>query len=395
LAVQLLSYLAFLALGVPDGMAGILWPSLRTTFERPQSSFGVVLVGAGGGYFAAGLTAAGLIGRWGIGGLLARAMALLAAGVVVQAGAPLWPALVLGAAMAGFGSGAVDTGLNAHAALAFSPRRINWLHGCYSLGATAAPLVAALALARGSSWRLIDAATGAFLLVLATAFAATRGRWSGPAGPVSDGGPSKGRDRAGWHAAAQHRLVWLQAALFFCYTGLEMTLGQWGYTVLHEERGVTAALAGVWISLYWGGIAAGRFALGAVVARVGADRMLRCCTIAALVGAGLFAADLPSVSTPGLVLAGLALAPVFPTLIARGPERVGTAIATHAVGIKVAAGMLGSTAIPAAAGLTVTWFGLGAIGWVGAASAVLVLALHECLLACTPESPLAAPTGSR
>ena len=388
MAVQLLSYLAFLALGLPDGASGVLWPSIRGTFGLPQGGLGLVLVGAGMGYFAAGLVAAGLIGRWGIGLLLARAMGLLAAGLALQAAAPLWPLLVLGAAVAGFGSGAVDTGLNAYAALHFSPRRVNWLHGCYSVGTTVAPLAAVAMLARGGSWQLVNALLAASLLVLTGTFAATRDRWTGRAGLTTVAEPGR-QNGAGWRVAARHRLVWLQAALFFCYTGLEMSLGQWGYAVLREERGVAAVTAGLWISLYWGGIAAGRFALGAIVDRVGADRMLRGCTVTALGGAALFAVGPTSASSPGLVLAGLALAPVFPTLVARGPDRVGAGIAAQAVGVKIAAGMLGSTAVPALAGLAVDWFGLGAVAWVGLITAALLLALHECLLACSPAPPLA------
>ncbi|MBV9749788.1 MAG: hypothetical protein JO157_13345 [Acetobacteraceae bacterium] len=178
--------------------------------------------------------------------------------------------------------------------------------------------------------------------------------------------------------------MWLQAALFFCYTGLEVTLGQWSYTVLHEARGVPAVTAGLWVSLYWGGIAAGRFVLGVAVERVGADRLLRLCTLGALGGTVLFVAGPVQASLPGLMLAGLALAPVFPTLIARGPERVGATVAAHAIGFKVAAGMLGSAAVPALAGAAVGRAGLGAVGWVALLAAVLLVALHDCLLALSP-----------
>jgi len=180
--VLLLAYLAFVALGLPDGVAGVVWPAVRGAFGLPQAGFGLMLAGAGIGYFVAGLTAAVLIARWGIGRLLAGCTGLLAAGLALEASAPAWPVLVLGAAAGGFGSGAVDAGLNAYAAVHFSPRRVNWLHGCYSAGTTAAPLAAVAVLARGGSWRLIYAVLAATLLVLAGSFATTRGRWVGSAG---------------------------------------------------------------------------------------------------------------------------------------------------------------------------------------------------------------------
>ncbi len=91
----------------------------------------------------------------------------------------------------------------------------------------------------------------------------------------------------------------------------------------------------------------GRFTLGIAVERVGTDCLLRLCTLGALGGTVLYVAGPVQASLPGLVLAGRALAPVFPTLIARGAERVGGAVVVHAVGFKVAAGMLGSVAVPA------------------------------------------------
>ena len=67
------------------------WPSIRDTFGLPQAGLGLLVAGAGSGYLAAGLATGALIGRWGIGTLLAGAMGLLALGVLAEAAAPGWP----------------------------------------------------------------------------------------------------------------------------------------------------------------------------------------------------------------------------------------------------------------------------------------------------------------
>jgi MFS family permease len=69
------------------------------------------------------------------------------------------------------------------------------------------------------------------------------------------------------------------------------------------------------------GLAAGRFVLGAAIDAFGADRLLRCSTIAIVVGSLVFAFANGIWAAVGLILAGLALSPVFPTLMARAPER--------------------------------------------------------------------------
>jgi fucose permease len=157
-----------------------------------------------------------------------------------------------------------------------------------------------------------------------------------------------------------HPLVQLQIVLFFVYTGVEIMLGQWSYSIL-IDHGFSGSVAGVCTGAYWGGIAVGRFVLGAAIDRFGADRLLRYSTIAIVAGAILFAAASGVWAASGLILAGLALAPVFPTLMARAPERLGPSVALHAIGFKVSAAMVGGAVFPAVGGLLADAAGLNAI----------------------------------
>jgi len=52
-----------------------------------------------------------------------------------------------------------------------------------------------------------------------------------------------------------------------------------------------------------------------------------------------------------VVLLAVALAPLYPTLMARTPARLGAAAATHAVGFQVAAATFGAGVLPALLGL--------------------------------------------
>lgn len=106
--------------------------------------------------------------------------------------------------------------------------------------------------------------------------------------------------------------------MFFLYTGLEMTFSQWTFTVLTENRGVDPGPAGIAVGAYWGSIGAGRVVFGLVADRVGIDRLLRYCLLAAVVGALLFAAPLTAwAAFAGLAVTGFGLAPVFPCLMTR------------------------------------------------------------------------------
>jgi fucose permease len=80
----------------------------------------------------------------------------------------------------------------------------------------------------------------------------------------------------------------------------------------------------------------------------------------------------------GLLLLGASLAPVYPTLMARTPVRVGPALASHTVGFLVSSATLGSSLLPALIGVFVGRIGLGAIAALTVMlSVVLALLLHR------------------
>lgn len=373
-----LTYLAFVSLGLPDGVLGIAWPSLRESYGLRQAEFGILLLGAGPGYFVSGLLVGRVLERLGFAATLVGSTALVALGLACFAAAPPWPLPILALALVGLGSGTIDAGINAFAAARFEAREVNWLHASYSLGAAIGPAIMTLAVATGLGWRTGYGILSALLAALAIGFAATARRWSDT--PLPDiVTPQAGARISPWRAF-RHPLVPIQTGIFFVYTGLEAMLGAWAFTVLHEGRGVSTGVAGFWASAYFASILAGRIAFGAVVERIGPDRLVRAGTVGALAGAVLFAAGPPVAADIGLVLSGVSLAPIFPTLISRTADRLPPEVAIHAVGMKVAAAMTGAAALPILAGLLAQWPGLWAIGPVAVAAACLLVWLHEGLI---------------
>src|SRR5207249_7232605 len=57
-------------------------------------------------------------------------------------------------------------------------------------------------------------------------------------------------------------LLVLSVLLFFLYTGIETTAGQWAYSLFVEGRGVAPRTASLWVSIFWGALAAGRVLSG-------------------------------------------------------------------------------------------------------------------------------------
>jgi fucose permease len=379
LPVLALSYLAFISLGLPDTVIGVAWPSIRDRFGLSQAGLGVVLTVGVAGYVLSSVVAGRLVVALGVGRLLAASCALVALGLTGYASAPRWAVFVPMAAVIGLGSGAIDAALNGWAARHIPVRHVNWLHACWGVGATAGPAIMTAVLARGASYRFGYVLLACALGAMGLAFAATRRAWEDNGATASSG--------MALHAGAGEALhsgrVLLQIALFFVYTGLEAGTGQWCFTVLHEGRGLDVEGAGAWTAVYWGSILAGRVVLGFMVDRVGPDRLLRGATVTALAGAALFASNGGLPGRLGLVVLGASLAPMYPTLMSRTPDRVGHHLAPHAVGFQVGAATLGSAAVPAFLGVLAAGVGLGAIGGAVAGVALILLVLHEALVAKT------------
>jgi fucose permease len=169
-------------------------------------------------------------------------------------------------------------------------------------------------------------------------------------------------------------------AAFFAYVGLEASARAWAYSLLTESRGVAPTTAGGWVSAYWASLTAGRVAFGFVAGAAPLARLLRGCLLAIAAGALLVALDAGNGPTlAGLVLLGLACGPVFPSLIAATPARLGPAHTANAVGFQVAAAAVGQSAVPAAVGVLADARGLAWVPLAVLALAALLFAAHEVL----------------
>ncbi len=373
-ALLALAGLGFVSLGLPDGLIGVAWPAMRTTFGVPVGALGALLVATTAGYVTASVASGPLLARWGVGPLLAGSCAATAASLGGWAGARSWPAMVALAVLAGLGAGAIDAALNAWAAERHSPRTLSWLHACYGLGTLLGPVVMSQVLLAARPWRLGYALVAAAQAVLATGFFVSRRRW-----PAAHGARA-----ALSRTSLAHTLTVGAARLsglaFFVYAAIEAVAGAWSFSLLAEARGATLGIAATGTGLFWGGLLAGRIVAGLLPAALPPPVLVRSCTVGLVAGAVLVlvASSVP-LALLGLALLGAAAGPVFPTLVAVTPRRLGAAHAANAVGVQVAAAALGVAIAPAAVGLLADRIGLEAVAWAMCGCALALLVASETL----------------
>jgi fucose permease len=391
LLILLLAYAGFIGLGLVNSLVGVAWPSIRGTFGLPVDALGLLLIGNTIGYMVASAFSGRLLARLSAGTMLALSCGLAAVSLLAAGSAPAWPVLVALGFVSGLSGGAIDGGLNAYAAVHFSPRAMNWLHACFGIGATLGPAIMTAVLAGGLSWRAGYWIVSLVQLALALCFGATRSLWRDSDTPSAAAQPVLSAPLA---ATLRLPTAWVGIALFFVYTGAEIATGQWVYSLLTESRGVQPTIAGVWASLYWASLTVGRILFGFAVQRVSPTALLRWSMAGAVLSALLiWQSSAPWLAFGGIALMGLCLAPQFPLLISATPEYLEAAHSANGVGLQVAAASLGGAALPSLIGVLAAVYGLEVLGPFLFVTALLMTVLFE-LLTLSRRASQARPASS-
>ena len=374
--LAILAGIAFVGLGLPDGLLGVAWPSMRRTFGVSLDALGALLTATTAGFVASSLLGGRAMRALGLGGVLALSCAATGLSLFGYAASSSWWVVILLGLLAGFGAGGIDTGINTYAALRHGPLFLNVLHACWGVGAATGPALMTIVLAANRPWPLGYVTVAIAQVVLAIAFVATRRAWPSASAAI-EAEPAPSMAQTLGRPTAKRGIL-----LFVCYTGLELGIGAWAFTLLTEGRGQPTTLAGGWTSLYWVGLTSGRLVGAALVTRLGPRVLLRSTMTLLAAGLGLFAAAVsPSLDLVGLVVAGAAAGPIFPTLIAETPGRLGAHHAPNAVGVQIAAAALGQALWPSLLGLMASAYGLEMLARGLVALALMVLGLNEAALA--------------
>jgi fucose permease len=362
----LVIFLLFIALGLAHSVLGPAWPAMRSDFSRPLGDLGVLIAVTASAYFVAGLVAGASTRRFGVGDVVIFALGLCAASALLYAVANGWLGLLVASVGIGFGGGLIDSLLNAYVALKHDARTMNLLHASFGIGATAAPLVVAGFLAGEMTWRAPFVFLMAVELVLLVVGVVVRRGWqTGTSSPADES-----------HEFKTGGVVLGLLGVFVLYVGVEVSAGQWSYSVLTEGRGVGEFAAGLWVAAYWGGLTGGRLMLGILGGRVDAQRVLRTSMVGSLVGAILFWWNPSGLGLVGLPLLGVSFAGIFPTLVALTPAWVGAERTPSVVGQQIAAATVGAAAFPWLAGRWMEASGLERLGPFLLATALAMTALH-------------------
>jgi FHS family glucose/mannose:H+ symporter-like MFS transporter len=284
------------AIGMLLSLYGPAMPQLRATYGVGLSASALAL----SAHFAGAMTGIawwGLEGRLAARTWLAAATTLLGAGAAGIAFAPAWPVVLVAAFGLGAGFGVAAVEINVLLAGAFGRRAaamLNLLGACFGAGAVAGPLTVAAT----GGYRVPFCAGG--LLALAGLALA----WDLPAAKAP---------RAAVRQRPPPAMVAGFVGLCILYVGVESGVGGWEATSLLAS-GSGAAAAASWTAGFWAALTAGRLAAIPLALRFAPPVLAAGSLLVAAAALGL--AHVPALAPAAYTLTGLALGPVFPTVLA-------------------------------------------------------------------------------
>ncbi len=344
-------YLAFISLGLPDGLLGAAWPTMYQEFAVPVSYAGAVSMIISFGTILSSLQSDRLTRKLGTGKVTAISVGMTAAALFGFSFSHSFVAVCLWAIPYGLGAGSVDASLNNYVALHYESRHMSWLHCMWGIGATLGPYVMGYALTGGKGWNAGYRYIGIMQIVLTAVLVCSLPLWvkrkeEGTGGAEVDAKALSIREVLKIRGAKEVMLC------FFCYCALESTAGLWSSSYLTLQKGIPAETAASYAGMFYLGITIGRALSGFITMKLNDVQMIRMgqCIIAL----GIIVVFLPGaavVSLVGLVLIGLGCAPVYPCIIHSTPAHFGEDKSQAVIGIQMASAYVGSCLMPPVFGL--------------------------------------------
>lgn len=344
-------YLAFISLGLPDGLLGAAWPTMYQEFAVPVSYAGAVSMIISFGTILSSLQSDRLTRKIGTGKVTAISVGMTAAALFGFSVSHSFVAVCLWAIPYGLGAGSVDASLNNYVALHYESRHMSWLHCMWGIGATLGPYVMGYALTGGKGWNAGYRYIGIMQIVLTAVLVCSLPLW------VKRKEEGTGGTEADAKALSIREVLKIRGAkevmfCFFCYSALESTAGLWSSSYLTLQKGIPAETAASYAGMFYLGITIGRALSGFITMKLNDVQMIRMgqCIIAL----GIIVVFLPGaavVSLVGLVLIGLGCAPVYPCIIHSTPAHFGEDKSQAVIGIQMASAYVGSCLMPPVFGL--------------------------------------------
>ena len=374
-------YLAFISLGLPDGLLGSAWPVMYQELNVPVSYAGVVSMIIAAGTIVSSLQSDRLTLKFGPAIVTAVSVGTTALALLGFSVSRSFWLLCLLAIPYGLGAGSVDACLNNYVALHYSSRHMSWLHCMWGVGASVGPYIMGAALTGGFGWPSGYRWVGLIQIALTAVVVFSFPLWEKR--PDVEAAQQNNKKPVAMPLGQVIALPGAKAIMitFFCYCAMETTAGLWASSYLVLARGIDAETAARFASLFYLGITIGRAFCGFIANRFPDVTMIRAGQSVILLGVICMLLPFHNLfPLCGLVIIGLGCAPVYPCIIHSTPEHFGAQNSQALIGVQMASAYTGSCLMPPVYGFLSGLLTPRLLPWFILVIVVLMILMHERLL---------------
>lgn len=330
----LVIFIGYIGLGVPDSLIGAAWPAIYADLNLPMSYVNFITVIIQGGTVISSFSSARVIKKFGTAktALISTAMTAVALGGFSISKNMIW--LCISAIPLGLGAGSIDTALNNFVALHYKASHINFLHSFYGIGVSLSPYIMSIALKSDNNWRLgyknaffIQTAIAIVLLVTMPVW--NKVKFSEET-EDAEAKIIKVKDALKISGVIESFLVFMSSCT------IESLCLVWGSTFLVEAKGISADRAAKIITVYFAGMALGRFTSGLLSNKLSTVTRILIGQGTTLVAVILLMLKLPMAVLPvALFLVGFGNGPIFPNMTHLTPINFGADISQSVIGMQM------------------------------------------------------------
>lgn len=341
-------FIDFIGLGIPDSLFGAAWPAINSDFGLPISAANAVTVTMTVCSIISSLMSSKLTEKFSTSKIAAVSTALTAVGLFGFSISKNIYMMFFFTLFLGFGAGAIDAVLNNYVAVHYRASHMNFLHCFYGIGVTLSPYLMSLAL-KNRSWQSGYHLAFIIQLVISIIAFVSLPLWQ-KNGRLSESSDEKSEKSsfAELIKLPGIKSTWL---VFFGSCALEYVGGTWSSSFLVNSRGITVDRAALFVTVYYGGIAFGRFLSGIFSSKLKPQQIILIGTILIIPAIVLVSQPfIPNLIAVGMFLIGLGNGPLYPNMVHLTPIRFGAQRSQAVMGSQMAAAYIGILSMPTLTG---------------------------------------------
>ncbi len=337
----LVIYIAFIGMGLPSPLFGAALTTISTDFAISEATASYVTVILTGFTVVSAMFGSRFVNKFGTHTVVTVCTILATLSFLGFSHSPTLWVMCLFAIPLGLSAGATDAALNNYISLHYKAIHMNFMHCFFGIGTILSPSIMSVNLANNDwrgGYRMVFIIQAVIALIVILSFPLWKKVKHEEQTEDEDSLKPENLSYISMAKNSAIRLIWLLCLLANIAEGV---VSIWGSSFLIDAHRLSEASAAGLITMFFGGIALGRFLSGLLSTKLSAWSVIKFSTIIMFIGTGLMFVPHSTVAVVGLLLVGLGVGPIYPNLMYLTPKHFGQKHSASILGSQMAAAYSG------------------------------------------------------